>query len=122
MYLVAGQISLPGGKAEEGDRDDGDTAAREAKEEIGLDPPLVEAVTVLEQFLSKVWKDVSSMLQFCFHNFVLQLKVEGKSQDMLMLLIDLKYMWFGLCVKIGWIYAWTWKIRKRKAKNIYVVP
>ncbi|KAK9195489.1 hypothetical protein WN943_003611 [Citrus x changshan-huyou] len=53
VYLVVGQISLPGGKAEEGDRDDGDTATQEAKEEIGLDPPLVEAVTVLEQFFSK---------------------------------------------------------------------
>ena len=92
MCLVAREISLPGRKAEEGDKDDGDTATREAKEEIGLDPSLVEVVTVLEPFLSKVWKDVSSMLLFCFHNFVLQLKVEGKSQDMLMLLIDLKYM------------------------------
>ena len=61
MYLVARQISLLGGKAEEDDRDDGDTAVRETEEEIGLDPPLVEVVTVLEQFLSKVWKDVSSM-------------------------------------------------------------
>lgn len=59
--LVAGEISLPGGKAEEGDKDDGDTATREAKEEIGLDPSLVEVVTVLEPFLSKVWEDVSSI-------------------------------------------------------------
>jgi 8-oxo-dGTP pyrophosphatase MutT (NUDIX family) len=47
-------VSLPGGKAEEGDKDDGDTAKREAKEEIGLDPELVNVVTVLEPFLSKV--------------------------------------------------------------------
>lgn len=52
--LVAGEIALPGGKAEEGDKDDGDTATREAKEEIGLDPSLVNVVTVLEPFLSKV--------------------------------------------------------------------
>jgi 8-oxo-dGTP pyrophosphatase MutT (NUDIX family) len=45
---------LPGGKAEEGDKDDGDTATREAMEEIGLDPSLVNVVTVLEPFLSKV--------------------------------------------------------------------
>ncbi|XP_015874247.3 nudix hydrolase 15, mitochondrial [Ziziphus jujuba] len=49
----SGEIALPGGKADEGDKDDGDTATREAKEEIGLDPSLVNIVTVLEPFLSK---------------------------------------------------------------------
>ncbi|CAK7350460.1 unnamed protein product [Dovyalis caffra] len=49
----AGEVSLPGGKAEESDKDDFDTATREAKEEIGLDPSLVNVVTVLEPFLSK---------------------------------------------------------------------
>ncbi|KAK3431258.1 hypothetical protein EUGRSUZ_E02668 [Eucalyptus grandis] len=49
----SGEVSLPGGKAEEGDKDDGDTATREANEEIGLDPSLVNVVTVLEPFLSK---------------------------------------------------------------------
>ena len=55
-HFVAGEVSLPGGKAEEGDKDDGETATREAKEEIGLDPSLVNVVTVLEPFLSKVLK------------------------------------------------------------------
>ncbi|TQE06838.1 hypothetical protein C1H46_007555 [Malus baccata] len=36
------------------DKDNGDTTTREAKEEIGLDPKLVNVVTVLEPFLSKV--------------------------------------------------------------------
>ncbi|XP_020273092.1 nudix hydrolase 15, mitochondrial-like isoform X2 [Asparagus officinalis] len=49
----AGEVSLPGGKAEEGDEDDKATALREAKEEIGLDPSLVCVVAVLEPFLSK---------------------------------------------------------------------
>ncbi|XP_077249586.1 nudix hydrolase 22, chloroplastic-like [Tasmannia lanceolata] len=49
----SGEVSLPGGKAEEGDADDFDTATREAKEEIGLDPSLVTGGTVLETFLSK---------------------------------------------------------------------
>ncbi|KAK0577791.1 hypothetical protein LWI29_000196 [Acer saccharum] len=35
-----GEVSLPGGKANEGDKDDGETATREAKEEIGLDPSI----------------------------------------------------------------------------------
>lgn len=47
-------MALPGGKADEGDVDDADTATREAHEEIGLDPSLVNVVTVLEPFLSKV--------------------------------------------------------------------
>ncbi|KAK7319783.1 hypothetical protein RJT34_04508 [Clitoria ternatea] len=49
----SGEVALPGGKAEEGDKDDADTAKREAKEEIGLEPELVNVVTVLEPFLSK---------------------------------------------------------------------
>ncbi|PON99101.1 Dihydroneopterin triphosphate diphosphatase [Trema orientale] len=49
----SGEVSLPGGKTEEGDKDEVETATREAKEEIGLDPSLVNIVTVLEPFLSK---------------------------------------------------------------------
>ncbi|XP_058095692.1 nudix hydrolase 15, mitochondrial-like [Magnolia sinica] len=49
----SGEVSLPGGKVDEGDVDDSDTATREAKEEIGLDPSLVTIVTALEPFLSK---------------------------------------------------------------------
>lgn len=63
-FLLAGEVSLPGGKAEEGDEDDGETATRETKEEIGLDPSLVDVVTVLEPFLSKVLKDFSCMLSY----------------------------------------------------------
>ncbi|XP_050221460.1 nudix hydrolase 15, mitochondrial-like isoform X2 [Mercurialis annua] len=53
VCIFEGEVSLPGGKADEGDKDDGETATREAKEEIGLDPSLVNIVTVLEPFLSK---------------------------------------------------------------------
>ncbi|KAL5230847.1 hypothetical protein ABZP36_029623 [Zizania latifolia] len=49
----SGEVSLPGGKAEEGDADDAATALREAKEEIGLDSALVTVVASLEHFLSK---------------------------------------------------------------------
>ena len=51
---ISGEVSLPGGKAEEGDADDAATALRESKEEIGLDPSLVTVVASLEHFLSKV--------------------------------------------------------------------
>jgi 8-oxo-dGTP pyrophosphatase MutT (NUDIX family) len=67
--LVAGEVALPGGKAEEGDKDDGDTATREAKEEIGLDPSLVNVVTVLEPFLSKVSASFFFFFFFLKHLF-----------------------------------------------------
>ncbi|CAK9148202.1 unnamed protein product [Ilex paraguariensis] len=49
----SGDVSLPGGKTEKGDVDDIETALREAKEEIGLDPSLVNVVTVLQPFITK---------------------------------------------------------------------
>ncbi|XP_008225198.1 PREDICTED: nudix hydrolase 15, mitochondrial-like [Prunus mume] len=48
-----GDVALPGGKREEGDADDVDTALREAKEEIGLDPSLVKVITVFQPSLTK---------------------------------------------------------------------
>ncbi|KAJ1402129.1 NUDIX hydrolase domain [Sesbania bispinosa] len=49
----SGEVALPGGKREEGDADDVETALREAKEEIGLDPSLVSVITLLEPFRTK---------------------------------------------------------------------
>ncbi|XP_045804240.1 nudix hydrolase 11-like [Trifolium pratense] len=49
----AGEVALPGGKRDESDADDVQTALREAKEEIGLDPSLVTVITLLEPFHSK---------------------------------------------------------------------
>ncbi|CAA0823645.1 Nudix hydrolase 15- mitochondrial [Striga hermonthica] len=52
MSSHSGEVVLPGGKWEEGDHDDSETALREANEEIGLEPSAVEVVTILEPFLS----------------------------------------------------------------------
>ncbi|KAM0994484.1 hypothetical protein ACFX2A_010140 [Malus domestica] len=41
------------------DKDDGGTATREVKEEIGLDPKLVNVLKVLEPFLSNVRNEYS---------------------------------------------------------------
>lgn len=49
----SGEVALPGGKVEEGDRDEVATALREAKEEIGLDPLLVDVVCLLDPFTMK---------------------------------------------------------------------
>ncbi|KAJ7968670.1 nudix hydrolase 15, mitochondrial-like [Quillaja saponaria] len=48
-----GEVALPGGKREEGDANDLETALREAKEEIGLDPSLVHVLGLLEPFVTK---------------------------------------------------------------------
>ncbi|XP_065877698.1 nudix hydrolase 15, mitochondrial-like isoform X1 [Euphorbia lathyris] len=52
MSSHSGEVALPGGKREEDDADDVQTALREAKEEIGLDPSHVHVVTVLEPFVT----------------------------------------------------------------------
>ncbi|XP_071707084.1 nudix hydrolase 15, mitochondrial-like [Rutidosis leptorrhynchoides] len=53
LSSFSGQVSLPGGRTDEGDQDDIRTALREAEEEIGLDPSLVDVVTVLQPFGAK---------------------------------------------------------------------
>ncbi|PHT69825.1 Nudix hydrolase 22, chloroplastic [Capsicum annuum] len=55
VFLITySEVSLPGGKVEEGDANDIETALREAEEEIGLDRSLVDVVTVLESFTGRV--------------------------------------------------------------------
>jgi 8-oxo-dGTP pyrophosphatase MutT (NUDIX family) len=49
----AGQISFPGGRAEESDSSPDDTALREAHEEIGLAPEKVSPLGVLEPYRTR---------------------------------------------------------------------
>lgn len=53
MSSHSGEVALPGGKRYACDLNNADTALREAKEEIGLDPSIVEVVTILEPFHTK---------------------------------------------------------------------
>jgi len=46
----AGQISFPGGRVEEGDEGPVHTALREAREEVGIDPALVEILGELPDY------------------------------------------------------------------------
>ena len=48
----AGQISFPGGRMDPEDQSPNDTALRESKEEIGLDPERVEIIGHLPQYLT----------------------------------------------------------------------
>lgn len=63
--LKSGEVSLPGGKADEGDKDEKETAIREAKEEIGLQPDLVSVVAVLEPLFTKVQFVSTLVLNMC---------------------------------------------------------
>ncbi|KAM6936828.1 peroxisomal coenzyme A diphosphatase NUDT7 [Xenentodon cancila] len=49
----AGEVCFPGGKRDEDDRDDVDTALREANEEIGLHPDEVQVVCTLFPIINK---------------------------------------------------------------------
>ena len=48
----AGQIAFPGGKMDAQETDPAQTAIREAKEEIGLNPSFIEPIGYLEPYLS----------------------------------------------------------------------
>ena len=50
LHHHAGQISFPGGRAEEGDRNPTATALREAHEELGLAPAYVETLGCLDPY------------------------------------------------------------------------
>lgn len=51
----AGEVCFPGGKRDPKDRDDVETALREAEEEIGLPPDQVEVVCRLCPVMNKVY-------------------------------------------------------------------
>lgn len=52
LHDHAGQISFPGGRAEEGDPSPGDTALRETAEEIGLAPGRVSILGQLGEYIT----------------------------------------------------------------------
>ncbi|XP_041264164.1 uncharacterized protein LOC121337864 [Onychostruthus taczanowskii] len=64
-----GEVCFPGGKREATDKDDIDTALREAKEEVGLQPEKVEVICRLMPGIDKVSQHISTeevwVLFFC---------------------------------------------------------
>ncbi len=65
----SGQIAFPGGKTDKEDADASATALREAEEEIGLDPSLVEVIGVLPDYVTGtafIITPVIALVQPCF--------------------------------------------------------
>ncbi|MBO6827320.1 MAG: CoA pyrophosphatase [Sneathiella sp.] len=65
----AGQISFPGGRAEDEDGSVIQTALRESEEEIGLDPSLVEAVGTLSTYVTVTHYSVVPVVGFVEPDF-----------------------------------------------------
>lgn len=58
----AGQVSFPGGGADKGDRDRIQTALREAKEEIGLDPKQVRVLGTLDEYVTRTGYKITPVI------------------------------------------------------------
>lgn len=58
----AGQVSFPGGRQENSDRDAAHTALREAEEETGLDPASVSIIGHLDSYITRSGYSVSPVI------------------------------------------------------------
>ncbi|NWV21123.1 NUDT7 diphosphatase, partial [Origma solitaria] len=64
-----GEVCFPGGKSEATDKDDIDTALREAKEEVGLQPEKVEVICRLTPGIDKINNLVTPVVGFIEDTF-----------------------------------------------------
>ena len=71
----AGQIALPGGRADPGERP-WETALREAWEEVGLDPALVEVAGLSDPFWTRTGYLITPVVGFVQPDFTLALNAE----------------------------------------------
>lgn len=68
-----GQVSFPGGRVEEHDADEIDTALRETEEEVGLDRSFVEVIGSLDQYRTGTGFDVTPVVALVREGFTLSL-------------------------------------------------
>ncbi|XP_074533065.1 peroxisomal coenzyme A diphosphatase NUDT7 [Halichoeres trimaculatus] len=69
LRTSAGEVCFPGGKRDPSDKDDIDTALREAEEEIGLHPDDVEVVCTLFPIINKSGLLVTPVVSFIEESF-----------------------------------------------------
>lgn len=107
----SGEVALPGGKRDEGDASNAETALREAQEEIGLDSSLVRVVAYLEPFLSKHLLRVTPVVALLLDRSKLSLTPNAGEVDAIfdapleMFLKDQKHRceereWIGLAYRV----------------------
>ncbi len=71
LHHHPGQVSFPGGRMEQGDRDAVATALRETEEEIGLEPDFVEIAGYLDPYRTVTGFLVTPVVAFVSTGFVL---------------------------------------------------
>jgi 8-oxo-dGTP pyrophosphatase MutT (NUDIX family) len=76
MKSHSGQIAFPGGKADPGDRDAVATALREAQEEVGLEPALVQVMGTLPEYTTGSAFIVTPVVALVTPGFHLQANAE----------------------------------------------
>ncbi len=59
MRLHAGEVAFPGGKCDAADQDHWSTALREAQEEIGLQPTLLQAIGIMPPLVTRTEIEVT---------------------------------------------------------------
>lgn len=70
----AGQVAFPGGRRDPEDPDPAGTAMREAQEEVGLDPSLVEVIGHLPEYLTGTGYRVTPVVALVVPDFTLTLQ------------------------------------------------
>lgn len=73
LHDHAGQVSFPGGRAEQGDHDAIDTALRETEEEIGLQRRYVEVLGFLDRYRTVTGFDIEPVVGIVTPGFALRL-------------------------------------------------
>lgn len=81
LRTSAGEVCFPGGKRDPTDRDDVDTALREAEEEIGLPPEEVQVVCRLFPIINKVGSISVKCFFVLLHIFLLFIASMSLSQS-----------------------------------------
>lgn len=71
MPTHAGQISFPGGRMDPGDTSLVETAYREAREEIGLEPEFIEEVGFLTDYVTSTGYRVSPLVAIVREGFTI---------------------------------------------------
>jgi 8-oxo-dGTP pyrophosphatase MutT (NUDIX family) len=70
----AGEIAFPGGRRDPEDASPVETALREAREEVGLDPAVIEVVGTLPQYLTGTGYQVTPVIGLVPVDFALQIE------------------------------------------------